>query len=738
METASSISFVNMPYELLQRCVEHPYLNVQSYSFLAEAMLVWLDSNKARGQCSDGQLRILNQVRLNLLPLDFTAGERKNSCFSNLAEQSITAVINMIKCSPTRHTFNDAKLSNLKIRLIGCAEKVDVSGCPQMTLSALLFSLMPSLPSMGPTIAAEIEACIADVTKSNMISKFPTSAFLAVQEVDISRCPRLYLEAAIECFSKSFPSLRRLTVSHYFEFKMRSLFHLVKKCPLVEEIDISVDVGPATPNLKPVQQSMDVVADVSGSSFLRPGELLFSSNLKKLKLESRWDLTDSSLLCISAFYTSLSSLSLKGCTALTDARIATIISKCCKLRYLDLSHTKFGKLSILALVSDGVPLAEEIGYSRSLAFSLEELSIEGTGGDAESIKLLMSATFSVRVMNLSKTYLDENALDEFLGSFLTNLDISDTKVSGVSLTRIIQRNPNLRILLARGCENLEGYDQLNKELCRNGLLEELSIGRRFGANSVEFLGPSIKALAVGRGASLDEQDLMKLPNICPSLKSLRLSDQVLLGNLIIGLLSSLTSLEILSLGYCNGELTPAIFCSSLASIKVLNLEKVAPRMTNDDLDNLTQTCKSLVELSLTGCPELNIDSQRIIACGWPCLRTLHLEECGSITSEGVSWLYTCKALEDLLLRHNGCGLLSDFIPVASSELPMLRKVALDLCDSKHYNFNIHGFARDSMVSIVTVTKCSAEACRGKAVHEVTMVMEYSSNGSKSTTLKGRV
>jgi hypothetical protein len=80
-------------------------------------------------------------------------------------------------------------------------------------------------------------------------------------------------------------------------------------------------------------------------------------------------------------------------------------------------------------------------------------------------------------------------------------------------------------------------------------------------------------------------------------------------------------------------------------------------MTNDDLLVLTQSCPNLTELSLVGCLHLTSDCQPIISAGWPGMISLHLEECGSITENGVASLYGCIALEDLFLRHNVSSLL---------------------------------------------------------------------------------
>ena len=66
-------------------------------------------------------------------------------------------------------------------------------------------------------------------------------SFELIQEVDISKCSRLHPEAAITCFSKSFPSIRTLKAAYLLNFKATTLHQLVQKCPLLCEFDFTID-----------------------------------------------------------------------------------------------------------------------------------------------------------------------------------------------------------------------------------------------------------------------------------------------------------------------------------------------------------------------------------------------------------------------------------------------------------------------------------------------------------------
>ncbi|KAI3838823.1 hypothetical protein MKX03_002599 [Papaver bracteatum] len=762
----SSSSFVNIPYKLLYHCIEHPDLTVDSEKCLAEAILVWTESNEVRWQCSDTNtecdcLEILQKVHVTLLPLDFAAGKRRNSYFSKLAEESISAILSMIKDPSMRQAFKDAELRNIRIRLTKYTERIVLSGCPQITLASLLLSVLPSLCNMDPLIRKKYEDSITELDNLHRnryrISSFPILSFKAVQEVDISKCPRLRVEAVIECFSKSFPSLRRLNVSHCFQFGVSTLFDLVEKCPLVEEVDLTVDISPAIPILASTTSSTtDTYHDTYVAPYFKKGGLLLS----KLTLEGRSDIIDLGLQNISAFALSLSSLSLKGCTSVTDLGISRLITQCKNIKSLNVADTYFGRRSVSVLISDIPRLKDfpdayrEHKHSSSLAFRLQELNIEGCMSvDATSLMQLMSSTYLLKTMNLKKTSLNDDALNNFLGSSLKSLDVSDTMVCGVSLAQIVRRNPDLKVLKARGCRNLcdqEGGDQLHIELKRNCSLEEVVFGWGFPFNSMETLGAaikSLKAITVGLGASLGEYGLKLLPTLCPLLESIILNFQVISDDLVINLLKSLRCLQVMGLCYCLGDLSPGIFHCSVPNLKVLNLERVTPWMTNEDLVNLSKNCKNLVELSLSGCALLDSDSQHIISCGWPGLISIHLEECGGITSNGASSFYNCVALEDLLLRHNGCGIQSNFIYEASSKMHMLRKVALDLCDANEGYFDTPSYSERSFLGIIKIARCKPQRCSfdlqhsnscRKSVHKESIVVDFSASGLRTTTVKERV
>lgn len=194
---------------------------------------------------------------------------------------------------------------NICIICPSVVQQLDLSGCPQMKPAILLLSLLPSSYSMDPLLRKSItkfsinhEGLHGD--KYQIQWGLPLiMTFEAVQEVDISSCPMLNLEAAIECFCKSFPSLRILKAAYFLNFRTKKLSQLVQRCPLLCDIDLTVDVSPViltqvsilsaypaiVPHMPTVSYSAPLAASLSSMSRLQP------SNIAKLTLEGRIDVT---------------------------------------------------------------------------------------------------------------------------------------------------------------------------------------------------------------------------------------------------------------------------------------------------------------------------------------------------------------------------------------------------------------------------------------------------------------
>lgn len=117
------------------------------------------------------------------------------------------------------------------------------------------------------------------------------------------------------------------------------------------------------------------------------------------------------------------------------------------------------------------------------------------------------------------------------------------QVSTQALTFIIKRNPHMRCLKATSCRNLRKINcncmpnasssHCEDLLCVLGkkcVLEEVAFGWGFSLFQLKMLKPAIrnlKAITMGLGASVDNQILGVIPEVCPQLGSVILIFQVI-------------------------------------------------------------------------------------------------------------------------------------------------------------------------------------------------------------------
>ncbi|XP_048225794.1 BTB/POZ domain-containing protein FBL11 isoform X5 [Ricinus communis] len=714
--------FGDVPYNLLFHCIKHPHLTVYSERHLSDALLVWLNANReqleALKKAEDDNTGILKQIRISVLPLWFAAGQRRSCYFSELAEESIEAIFRLMKNPPADSIgiFRDGNLDSIRIRLNEYSKKVDLSGCPQVTSVIVLLSLLPSSYCLDLTLRKSIRQSLINLdhlSRDQSGSRFwhklpPTLSFEAVEKVDISKCPRLHLESTIEFFSKSFPSLRKLRAAYLLNFKTITLHKLMQNCPLISEVDLTVDITPLIPTqLSVISSSPATVPRVSNKS-LNVGNSIPS----RISYHSGPSLSK------------ISRLVLEGRSDISDLDLQYITELCVSLQYLNLK-----------------------------------------GVDTRSLLELISEMRTLTSLCLRDTCLIDDVLYSFSGSSLEILDVSNTMISGDALAHIIKGNPFLKCLNTRGCKNLiqQGSNasraelsssnpcrELYAELGEKCILEEISLGWGFCSLSVEALRPAIttlRAISVGLGGSLGEDACSLLPTKCPMLESITLYFQVISDAIVINFMTSLKHLELLSLCYCLGDISISSFKNSIPNLRKLKLERVTPWMTNNDLVVLTQNFVNLVEFSLVGCRHLTSDSLHIISHGWPGLISIHLEDCGEVTTTGVSSLFNCRALEDILLRHNGRGIQSSFILDAASKMPLLRKISLDLCDACEGDFDIPDYDNKYFLSIVKIARCKFQRSSSNVyfqesnrspVHKDTLVLVWNTQNLNSTVVKERL
>ncbi|GJX35690.1 BTB/POZ domain-containing protein FBL11 isoform X1 [Tanacetum coccineum] len=725
-------SFGDAPHDLLLSTIKHPELTVESEKQLCDALLAWITANKE--QCTeDVCVNLLKEIRISLLPLWFIAGKNTHeSSLSTCCNDSFDGANFLLKQSSAccMDALADGDLLNLRIRLSEFTQRVDLSNSLQIKPTILLLSMLPLSEIFEPLLRKRVEQLLMSHEPRNA-NAFrisweicPKLTFEAVHEIDISNCPMLHLEIAIECFSSSFPSLKTLKATNHLKFRTTKFLQLANKCPLLCDVDLTVDISPVIPTPVSVLSSFGS-SDSGGSSLAASWSYIsgpLPSSIKKLTLEGRNDVTDFDLRIISDICVSLTYLSIKGCTSVSDAGISSLICKCLKLTSIVACYTLFGQQSIIALCSPNVSCDDVIEEDRGKRSNIQMLHIGGCKGiNTNSFSKLMCQAYLLKSLCLRDSEVVDDGLYSFVGSSLEVLDVSNTKVSAGAVAHVISRNSGLKCLKARGCHNLLQQESRNgggnfpsknlySELGKCCRLNEISVGWGFSYLFLEAFEASISLLntiEVGLGGSLGQDGLKLLPEVCPLLESVALYFQVISDQLIVNLLDFLRNLKSFAMCHCLGEISSSSFNVSMPNLRKLRLERVAPWLNNDDLINLSQNCTNLIELSLLGCRHLNSESQKIISSGWPGLISVHLEECGEVTSNGVMSLFDCYALEDILLRHNGSGIQKGFIGDAVVKLPMLRKMSLDICDAKHKDFDIPEIRDGLASSSVSIAKENA-------------------------------
>lgn len=691
---------------------------------------------------------VILQVRFSLLPLWFIAERSKSHGFSTFADHSIELVTKLTKMSSKClvDSLRDGLPADLRVRLTEYTKKLDLSGCTQLNEAILLLSVLPETYFTNPMWRKSLKSFLSNPEDDARNQE--QSSFETVEEVDISKCQRLDYKATIKCISKSFPSLRKLRAAYLLNIKFSTMLELLQSFGNITEVDLTVDIVPIIPGQASVfyaspglAQTPPIISLTSGSHIFDSGRVHRSlSSITRLTLEGRSDLYDTDLRSISRSCGSLCYLNIKGCALLSDACIAYVIQKCKSLHSLIVCYTSFSENSVLALCAG-------TSVTSSLASNLQILHMSKCEGISETLLMnLITRTKKLKSLCLRDTNVSDAVLCEFSGSSLESLDISNTTISSGVLTGVISKNHNLKSLKARGCKNLVQSETLFNCLSKGHGLKELEIGWGFTYFSLVSLRPSVsslRAISVGLGASLGEDGLKLLPSACPLLESIVLYFQEISDSALTSIVTSLKQLEELALSYCFGDITLRSFEFSIPKLRKLRLERVTRWMTNEDLFVLTQSCPNLTELTLVGCSHLNSDSQPIISSGWPGMISLHLEECGRITENGVVSLYGCVALEDLLLRHNGAGIQKSFLLDAALKFPMLRLVSLDMCDAKEGNFDVPEEKEEvRFLSIVKISRCKSQRCSlGRElapVHRETLVMFWNGQNFTNTLLKQRL
>ncbi|KAL2933654.1 BTB/POZ domain-containing protein FBL11 [Bienertia sinuspersici] len=143
MWALSCDTFVALPFEFLVSCVKHPHLTVDSERHLCEALLAWLranmeplehiccvedssnDKSKQMIVTTHDWTSILDEIRVNNLPLWFIMGSYRCCYFSPFAKKGVLAIMNRFKkfSRDPNYVVDACDQSCMRIRLTEYSKK---------------------------------------------------------------------------------------------------------------------------------------------------------------------------------------------------------------------------------------------------------------------------------------------------------------------------------------------------------------------------------------------------------------------------------------------------------------------------------------------------------------------------------------------------------------------------------------------------------------------------------------
>ncbi|KAL2631684.1 hypothetical protein R1flu_016370 [Riccia fluitans] len=749
ISAASDSAFMDLPYALLYACVNSPLLTVDSEARLYDALIRWFEAqdlaDEAEEEKNEWRANLLGKVRASLIPLKVLLARYSTKNFLDHKDRTIriTHYLKSLDLSGCHEVddyllFHSSARASVPDELVGSDEQAqNISpGVEEGSSISGLEGVCSSLQLISPTRNA----------------RWPVGQSLeALTVVDVSQCTMIPQDSLVLWLGETCPNLTELIATKCPQIGTSLIPILSKECPRLQTVDLSLDTISVEEN-----EIHKTEARSAQVHFLTWAKYPLDQ-LTSLSLRGRHELTDLILHNLLLNCQALLDLDVSMCTMLSDHGIGEALRRLPQgLRSLQARCTRIGPSCCNLL---------------SRSNDLQTLNLESCHGlSAEGISLILENQVSLETLFLGDTALDDSALLQFKGRRLRELSVRDTKVSAKSLAAVIRMSPELRSLDVRGCtricnpENGEGEVAVNrddgslfKELESRDFLEELKVGWRFSYFGLEAMTPSqklLRNLEVGVGGNLCNLCLGKISAHWSSLQKISLCFQTIDDDGIIEILEGLRCLEVLevqnNICYLTSRGIGALVSRCPPGLKVLKLDRFAPEMSDDDLLQLSRCCTKLSSFSLVGCKYLTSRSLVSISQHMRALTELRLEECGNLTANGGACvLESCKALERLILRHNGKGVEEAFVMKAKMELPHLWYLSLDVCDSVSDCFETPGKVHlEDSLSTVLLSRCKRleggflgpvmSDGKSKRYHKDTIVLRWTRDRIHSCTISRRI
>lgn len=191
-------------------------------------------------------------------------------------------------------------------------QKIVLSSCPQLTTQFLYISVLPTdLDAVCKrTIVSDVKYGCLD-HYSGMVKKAKTLSFRNVRSLDLSKCPNVHFDAAIDWMKLAFPELRAFIARYCLLFQFEDLQYLLLSCPWINEIDLSIDTSVILSKYSIISSRSEARRDrnhilssyyMQSGSYGTPVNPVFS-NISKLILEGRNDITGmENILCFKSMH----------------------------------------------------------------------------------------------------------------------------------------------------------------------------------------------------------------------------------------------------------------------------------------------------------------------------------------------------------------------------------------------------------------------------------------------------
>lgn len=167
-------------------------------------------------------------------------------------------------------------------------QKIVLSGCTHLTAPFLFLAVLPrdlDVMQKARIIRALVELDSHRGDYYKILEKSPNIlCFGHVNEVNISMCHKMNFGAAMAWLHMAFPSLKFLKASHCLHFTMEDLLYLIRKCLLMNEVDLTVDVSPVTSTISVLSATIEGSQLLDGKPRKKLEKVISLSNIGKYSL----------------------------------------------------------------------------------------------------------------------------------------------------------------------------------------------------------------------------------------------------------------------------------------------------------------------------------------------------------------------------------------------------------------------------------------------------------------------